>query len=99
MKNSILAWAAIATIVAGTAVGLRKYEEAAGPFNAPPPRAQPAPAAKPPVLKVGPAAQGLPQRIAIDAAMARRALQSGALDVVLPDGTAYRVRIERQETH
>jgi len=39
-----------------------------------------------------------PQPIAIDAALARRALQTGELRVALPDGTSYPVRIERQYT-
>ena len=34
-----------------------------------------------------------PQPIAIDAALARRALQTGELRVALPDGTSYPVRI------
>ena len=49
----------------------------------------------PPILRLGQFAQG----IHLDAAMARRALRNGTLDVVLPDGTSYPVRIERQETH
>lgn len=39
-----------------------------------------------------------PQRIALDASLARRALHDGELRVTLADGDSYPVRIERQET-
>ncbi|KGQ18621.1 putative secreted protein [Lysobacter dokdonensis DS-58] len=63
-------------------------------------------AVRAPVSQI-PAETGLPtlrlesggQGIHLDAAMARRALRDGTLEVVLPDGTAYPVKIERQETH
>lgn len=48
-----------------------------------------------PTLFLGNAAQG----IHLDAGMARRALRDGTLEVVLPDGSSYPVKIERQETH
>ncbi len=48
-----------------------------------------------PTLFLGNAARG----IHLDAAMARRALRDGTLEVVLPDGSSYPVKIERQETH
>jgi hypothetical protein len=49
-----------------------------------------------PTLRI--AAGGSP-RIQLDAEVARHALHTGTLQVVLPDGTSYPVRIERQETH
>ena len=48
-----------------------------------------------PTLRLGEGGQG----IQLDAAMARRALRDGTLEVVLADGSSYPVKIERQETH
>ncbi|NUS59672.1 MAG: hypothetical protein HOQ01_01865 [Lysobacter sp.] len=91
-------WLVIGGIVAMTGWGFRHIghdAQAASPSQGP---AAPAHGARPVLRMTGAMARGQ-QPIHLDADMARRALRDGVLEVVLPDGTAYRVQMERQETH
>jgi hypothetical protein len=88
-------WLAIGAIVAGAGWGFRYFER---PAKAAPPKHALSPDEKA-VLRVSGATSQGQQPIQLDAEMARRALRDGQLQVVLPDGTSYVVRMERQETH
>lgn len=92
--KQVWSWVAVAAIVAGTGLGLRERDAAMLARATPSMGAKAAEAA--PVLRI---ADARGATIHLDAAIARRALRDGTLDVVLPDGTSYPVRIERQETH
>ncbi len=91
-------WLVIGGIVAMTGWGFRHIghdAQAASPSQG---AASPAHGARP-VLRMTRAMARGQQPVHLDADMARRALRDGFLEVVLPDGTSYRVRMERQETH
>src|SRR5688572_15888852 len=88
-------WLVIGAIVAGAGWGFRHFER---PAKAAPPKHALSPDEKA-VLRVSGAMSQGQQPIQLDAEMARRALRDGQLLVVLPDGTSYVVRMERQETH
>lgn len=90
------AWLVIGGIVAMTGLGFRHMGHDAQAAS--PSQDVGAPDAKP-VLRMTRAMANGQQPIHLDAEMARRALRDGVLEVVLPDGTSYRVQMERQETH
>ncbi|MCC8363857.1 M12 family metallo-peptidase [Lysobacter sp. A6] len=89
-------WLVIGGIVAATGIGFRHIGHDAQAAS--PALGMAALDAKP-VLRMTRAMANGQQPIHLDAEMARRALRDGALQVVLPDGTSYRVQMERQETH
>lgn len=92
--KQVWSWVAVAAIVAGTGLGLRERDAAPLAHAIAPVRAVAADVV--PVLRIVDARGAA---IHLDAAIARRALRDGTLDVVLPDGTSYPVNIERQQTH
>jgi hypothetical protein len=89
-------WLVIGGIVAGMGWGFRHFGHDAR--AATPAIVASAPGATPVIRMTHAMADGQ-QPIQLDADMARRALRDGVLEVMLPDGTTYRVQMERQETH
>lgn len=88
-------WLGIGAIVAGAGWGFRHLGQPA--LAAVPTRVAPVDAK--PVIHVSGDMSGGQQPIELDAEKARRALRDGQMRVVLPDGSSYIVRMERQQTH